>query len=88
MTSDTRNYSICQKHKLETIAQPGLLQPLLVLLGLFTDISMDFISGLHKSLGKDTIMVIIDRLTKYAHFIDLAHPYTTVSVAQLFLDNI
>lgn len=34
------------------------------------------------------ILVVVDRLSKYAHFTSLTHPYTTTSVAQLFLGNI
>ena len=34
------------------------------------------------------ILVVVDRLTKAAHFIALAHPYSASSVAQSFLDNI
>ena len=34
------------------------------------------------------ILVVVDRLTKFAHFIPMKHPYTTVTVAQLFMDNI
>lgn len=37
--------------------------------------------------GNDAILVIVDRMSKYAHFIVLSHPYTTISVAQLFLDQ-
>lgn len=48
---------------------------------------MDFITGLPNSHGKDAILVIVDRMSKYAHFIALSHPYTAVSVAQLFLDQ-
>ncbi|KAJ0854088.1 putative nucleotidyltransferase, Ribonuclease H [Helianthus annuus] len=79
---------ICQRAKYETIATPGFLQPLPVPLTIFSDISMDFISGLPKVQGKDTIFVIVDRLTKYGHFIALHHPFTAISVAQVFLDNI
>ena len=49
---------------------------------------MDFIEGLPKSGGKDYIMVVVDRLSKYAHFIALTHPYTAIQVAQLFMDSI
>lgn len=49
---------------------------------------MDFIEGLPKSEGKDTIMVVVDRFTKYAHFLTLSHPFTAPTVAQLFIDNI
>jgi len=49
---------------------------------------MNFIEGLANSNGTNVIMVVIDRLSKYAHFIPLSHPYTTGSVAQLFLDQI
>lgn len=50
--------------------------------------SLDFIEGLPKSKAFDIILVVIDKLTKYAHFIGLAHPYTTLTVAQAFLANI
>jgi hypothetical protein len=50
--------------------------------------SMDFVEGLTKSGTKSVIMVVVVRLTKYAHFLALAHPYTTQSVAHLFIGNI
>ncbi|KAL0455225.1 UNVERIFIED_CONTAM: hypothetical protein Slati_0861700 [Sesamum latifolium] len=49
---------------------------------------MDFIEGLPNSEGKDSILVVVDRLTKYSHFIALKHPYTATSVAKVFFDNI
>jgi hypothetical protein len=49
---------------------------------------MDFIEGLPKSEGYTVILVIIDRLTKYGHFIPFKHPYTSTAVAHAFLDNI
>jgi hypothetical protein len=48
---------------------------------------MDFIVGLAKSSNKLVIMVIVDHLSKYAHFCALQHPFTTSTVAQIFMDN-
>jgi hypothetical protein len=50
--------------------------------------SMDFIKGLPKSQGYSVILVVVDRLTKFAHFVPVKHPYTASAIAQLFLDNI
>ena len=49
---------------------------------------MDFIEGLPHSEGKQVIFVLVDRLSKAAHFMALTHPYTARSVAQAFLDNV
>ncbi|KAL4196097.1 hypothetical protein AMTRI_Chr04g181630 [Amborella trichopoda] len=66
----------------------GLLQPLPMPNLIWEDISMDFIDGLLASKGKTTILVVVDRLSKYAHFTAISHPYTAVSVAQTFFDQI
>ena len=49
---------------------------------------MDFLDGFPTSKDMNVIWVVVDRLSKYAHFIALAHPYTTTSIAHLFLDHI
>ena len=49
---------------------------------------MDFIEGLPKLEGKDIILVVVDRLTKFAHFIGLTHPYIAQEVARIFLDQV
>jgi hypothetical protein len=49
---------------------------------------MDFIEGLPSSNGYTVIMVVVDRLTKYAHFVALKHPFSTVSVAKEFVTNV
>ena len=49
---------------------------------------MDFIIGLPKSEGKSVIMVVVDRLTKYAHFRTLYHPFKASTVATTFMDTI
>jgi transposase InsO family protein len=33
-------------------------------------------------------MMVVDRLSKYAHFIPISHPYTASKIAQVFLANI
>ena len=49
---------------------------------------MDFIEGLPKVGGKSVILTVVDRFSKYAHFIALRHPYTAASMALAFLDGI
>jgi len=52
------------------------------------EISMDFIEWLPPINGKTTIFVVVDRSTKFAHFIALKNPFIAKSLAQVFLDNI
>ena len=49
---------------------------------------MDFITGLPKFEGKSVIMVVVDRLTKYAHFCALSHPFKAITVATTFMETI
>ncbi|KAJ1262437.1 hypothetical protein BS78_09G107500, partial [Paspalum vaginatum] len=49
---------------------------------------MDFIEGLPKSEGYNAILVVVDRFTKFAHFIAIKHPYTAQGIARLILDNV
>ncbi|KAE8728969.1 hypothetical protein F3Y22_tig00004035pilonHSYRG00004 [Hibiscus syriacus] len=79
---------ICQRTKSEHISPPGLLQPLPIPTQAWTVITMDFIEGLPTSSKFNTILVVVDKFTKYSHFISLSHPYTDVEVARKFLDNI
>jgi hypothetical protein len=79
---------VCQISKTKRIQYPGLLAPLPIPNAKWAEISMDFVEGLPKSKGKDVILVVVDRLTKYAHFIPLAHPYSVQKVAALFMDTI
>jgi hypothetical protein len=72
----------------ENIHPARLLQPLPIPEKVCTKMSTDFIKGLPTSQGKDVVIVVVDRLSKYAHFIPLSHPYQASSVAHLFLDHI
>jgi len=80
--------TICQFNKHETVPSLGLLQPLPIPSRIWFDMSMDYIEGLPLSHGFSMILVVIDRLTKYRHFLSMAHLYMVATVAQVFLDNV
>jgi hypothetical protein len=82
------NCHICQQAKPERTLPAGLLQPLPVPSGPWEMATMDFIDGLPPSRQYNCILVVVDKLSKYAHFIPLRHPYTAAKVAELFVDNI
>ena len=67
----------------------GLLQPLPILEWKWEVISMDFITGLPKSKKKnDSIFVVIDKLSKGAHFIPVKSTYKAMNIADIFLKEI
>ena len=47
---------------------------------------MNFIEGMPILKGKNIIIVIANRFTKYAHFIAISHPCTAQDIAQIFMD--
>jgi hypothetical protein len=78
----------CQQAKSEHVKLLGLLQPLPVPSKAWSVVCMDFIEGLPKSQSYNSILVVIDKFSKYAHFIPLAHPFTALAVAQLYFHNV
>ncbi|XP_026445716.1 uncharacterized protein LOC113346398 [Papaver somniferum] len=78
----------CQCNKHEHSAPAGLLQPLPIPDTAWQHISMDFIEGLLLSNKKSVILVVVDRFTKYIHFIALSYPFTALSVAKESLHHI
>lgn len=63
----------------------GLLQPLAILQQMWTNISIDFGEGLPVLKGYSVVMVVVDKLFKYAHFLALKHPFMTAkSLKNLF----
>jgi hypothetical protein len=86
--SFVRSCHICQQDKPKRSLPVGLLQPLPVPSAPWEMASMDFIDGLPPSHQFNCILVVVDKLSKFAHFIPLKHPYTAIKVAEVFLDNI
>ena len=83
-----RNCDVCQRIKSDTSSLAGLLQPLPIPTTPWTDVSLDFVEGLPKSMGYEVILVIVDRLTKYAHFIPVSHPYNAAKIASLYMQHV
>lgn len=79
---------VCKQGKHEHCKILGLLQLLPIPKGAWQYVTLDFIEGLPKSQGYNVILVVMDRFTKYAHFLPLKHPFTAAQVAKLFLQNI
>jgi hypothetical protein len=76
------------KEQVQTPHPTGLLQPLLVPSQVWSDISMDFIEGFPKVGGKSVVLTVVDRFSKFAHFMALGHPYSAASVAKAFFEGI
>lgn len=92
MTTNVKTYVeqcyVCQKNKTLAASPAGLLQPFPIPNRIWEDVSMDFIKGLPRSGGYDTILVVVDRLSKYAYSVALSHPFTAKTVAQIFIREI
>ena len=82
------NCTICQQAKPERIPYPGLLQPLPVPGLTWEMVTIDFVEGLPVSRQYNCLMVIIDKLSKYGHFVPLHQPFTAVTVAEAFLNTV
>jgi transposase InsO family protein len=80
--------SICQQAKPDRSKYPGLLLPLPIPDHAWQVMTMDFIFGLPVSHKYNCIMVVVDKFSRYAHFLALAHPFTSLTVAKLYLSAI
>ncbi|KAL0536697.1 hypothetical protein IC582_025657 [Cucumis melo] len=80
---------VCQQVKAPRQKPAGLLQPLSIPEWKWENVSMDFITGLPRTLrGFTVIWVVVDRLTKSAHFVPGKSTYTTSKWAQLYMSEI
>jgi hypothetical protein len=76
----------CKRVKAIHMKITGPLQSLPILTWKWEDISMDFIVGLPRTTkGFDSIWVIVDRLTKIAHFLPVKVKYTVATYAELYI---
>ena len=79
----------CQRTKAEHQRPAGLLQPLRIPQWKWDEIGMDFIVGLPRTrAGYDSIWVVVDRLTKVAHFIPVKTTYNSVVLSELYMSRI
>ncbi|WVZ97465.1 hypothetical protein U9M48_043002 [Paspalum notatum var. saurae] len=79
----------CQRVKAEHQRPAGLLQPLKVPEWKWEEITMDFIVGLPRTQkGYNSIWVVVDRLTKVAHFIPVNTTYSGAKLAELYISRI
>jgi hypothetical protein len=84
--------SLCdtyQRVKPEHQRPAGLLQPMQIPEWKWKEVGMDFIVGLPRTRnGYDSIWVIVDRLTKVAHFLPVKTTYTGPQLAELYMERI
>lgn len=88
VTQFVRQCVTCQQEKHSHQRPVGLPQPSPIPTHVWDDISMDFAEALPRSGGWDTILVFVDRLSKYAHFVGLKHPFMETSVAVVFIREV
>ncbi|WVZ93200.1 hypothetical protein U9M48_039200 [Paspalum notatum var. saurae] len=80
---------VCQRVKAEHQKPAGLLQPLKIPEWKWEEIGMDFIVGLPRTQSAfDSIWVVVDRLTKVAHFIPVKTTYSGAKLAEFYQANI
>jgi len=79
---------VCQRNKNRTQAPAGKLMPNSIPEKPWSHISADFITKLPLAQGYDSILVVVDRLTKIAHFIPTTEKTTAGGLARLFRDNV
>jgi hypothetical protein len=79
----------CQRVKVEHRHPTGLLQPLLIPKWKWEVVTMDFITGLPRTNKQhDSIMVVVDKLMKVAHFIPLETTHTTSNVVDIYMRKV
>ena len=79
----------CQRVKIEHQRPAGLLQPLPIPEWKWENITMDFLMGLPRTQRKhDAVWIIVDRLTKSAHFLPMKSTDSLETLAKLYINEI
>ncbi|KAI2644189.1 Transposon Tf2-9 polyprotein [Labeo rohita] len=78
----------CARSKNPNAPSTGELQPLPIPKRPWTHISLDFVSGLPESLGKNTILTIVDRFSKAVHLVALSGLPSAKTTAELILEHV
>ena len=81
-------YNACQRNKNRTEQLAGKLMPNSILKKPWTHISIDFITKLPLAQGYDSILVVVNKLTKIVYFIPTMERISVKGLAQLFRDNV
>jgi len=92
VTKEVKRYvegcNACQRNKNRTEQLAGKLMPNSIPEKPWTHISADFITKLPLAQGYDSILVVVDRLTKMVHFISTTEKTSAEGLARLFRDNV
>jgi hypothetical protein len=78
----------CEQNKSKQTHLAGLLQPLPIPEQKWESISMNFITSLSRVQSRDCIFVVVDRLTKLAHFFAIPTDYRVIQVEELFFREV
>ena len=83
-----RTCDACCRSKIPRHQPYGLLQPLPTPIGPWKSISLDFITDLPLSKGYDTILTVVDRFTKMAHFLPCVKTFTSQQMVNLVMREV
>ena len=78
----------CQQNRTQFRKEAGLLRPLPIPTKCWESVSMDFMTRLPESKGFESIMVVVDRVSKMAHFVSTRDTVTAQEVGQLYFDKV